>query len=132
MDKTLLLQKSTNGYSIATVGELSAFEGKAFVKDIMGTTSIELSFGSLAPNEAVPFFHHHKQNEEVYVILSGKGIFTLDGKEEEVDSGSIVRVAPEVSRNTLCTGDVPLVYICIQGKANSLEQYTMTDGVVEQ
>lgn len=132
MNTTLLLQKSTNGYSIATVGELSSFAGKAFVKDIMGTTSIELSFGSLAPHESVPFFHHHIQNEEVYVILSGKGVFTLDGKEEEVTSGSIVRVAPEVSRNMLCTGDVPMVYICIQGKANSLEQYTMTDGVVEQ
>ncbi|MDE6003387.1 MAG: cupin domain-containing protein [Prevotella sp.] len=131
MSETVLL-KSTNGYSIATVGELSAFEGKAFVKDIMGTTAIELSFGSLAPHESVPFFHHHQQNEEVYVILSGKGTFTLDGQEEEVTPGCIVRVAPEVSRNTLCTGDTPLVYICIQGKANSLEQYTMTDGVVEQ
>lgn len=125
------LQKSTDGYSIATVGDLSSFEGKAFVKDILGTTSIELSFGSLSPGQSVPFFHHHKQNEEVYVVLSGTGRFILDGKEEEVAPGSIVRIAPNVSRNTLCTGDTPLVYICIQGKAGSLEQYTMTDGVIE-
>ena len=102
------LQKSAVGYSVATVGNLASFEGKAFVKDVLGTTSIELSFGTLAPGTSVPFFHHHKQ------------------------SGSIVRIAPEVSRNTKCTGDKPLEYICIQGKANSLEQYTMTDGVVEE
>lgn len=126
------LQKSTEGYSIATVGELSAFEGKAFVKELLGTSSIELSFGTLSPGQSVPFFHHHKQNEEVYVVLSGEGVFILDGKEEPVASGSVVRVAPYVSRNTKCTGSVPLVYICIQGKAGSLEQYTMTDGVVEQ
>lgn len=126
------LQQSTEGYSIATVGNLASFEGKAFVKDIMGTTSVELSFGSLAPGCSVPFFHHHKQNEEVYVVLSGEGVFILDGKEEPVSSGSIVRVAPSVSRNTRCTGTEPLVYICIQGKAGSLEQYTMADGVVEQ
>ena len=126
------LVKSTEGYSVATVGNLDSFEGKAFVKDILGTTSIELSFGTLAPGASVPFFHHHKQNEEVYVVLSGEGVFILDGKEEPVASGSIIRVAPEVSRNTKCTGDVPLVYICIQGKVGSLEQYTMTDGVVEQ
>ena len=59
-------------------------------------------------------------------------MFILDGQEEPVASGSIVGVAPEVSRNTKCTGNVPLVYICIQGKGGSLEQYTMTDGVVEQ
>ena len=126
------LVKSTEGYSVATVGNLDSFEGKAFVKDILGTTSIELSFGTLAPGASVPFFHHHKQNEEVYVVLSGEGVFILDGKEEPVASGSIIRVAPQVSRNTKCTGDVPLVYICIQGKVGSLEQYTMTDGVVEQ
>lgn len=102
------------------------------MKDMLGTTSVELSFGTLAPGTSVPFFHHHKQNEEVYVVLSGEGVFILDGQEESVASGSIVRVAPEVSRNTKCTGNVPLVYICIQGKGGSLEQYTMTDGVVEQ
>ena len=128
----LELQQSTDGYSIATVGDLSSFEGKAFVKDILGTTSMELSVGTLAPGSSVPFCHHHKQNEEVYVVLSGTGVFILDGKEKAVSSGSIVRIAPSVSRNTRCTGNEPLVYICIQGKAGSLEQYTLTDGVVEQ
>ena len=126
------LQTSSEGYSIATVGDIASFEGKAFVKDILDTTSMEVSFGTLAPGCAVPFFHHHKQNEEVYVVLSGEGVFILDGKEEPVTSGSIVRIAPSVSRNTKCTGSVPLVYICIQAKAGSLEQYTMGDGVVEQ
>ena len=106
-------------------------DGK-ITKDILNTTSMEVSFGTLAPGCTVPFFHHHKQNEEVYVVLSGEGVFILDGKEEPVASGSIVRVAPSVSRNTKCTGSEPLVYICIQAKAGSLEQYTMGDGVVEQ
>ena len=41
------LQKSTENYSIATVGDLASFEGKAFVKDIMKTTSVELSVGKI-------------------------------------------------------------------------------------
>ena len=131
MNKTELL-KSAEGYSVASVGNLDKFEGKAFVKDVLGTTSVELSFGSLAPYEAVPFFHHHKQNEEVYVVLRGKGTFVLDNEEIDVESGSVIRIAPEVSRCTKNTGNEPLVYICIQGKAGSLEQYTMTDGVIEQ
>ena len=102
------LQKSSEGYSIATIGDIASFEGKAFVKDILKTTSMEVSFGTLAPGCTVPFFHHHKQNEEVYVVLSGAGVFILDGEEEPVASGSIVRVAPSVSRNTRFTGTVPL------------------------
>ena len=131
MNKTEL-QKSTEGYSVASVGNLDKFEGKAFVKDVLGTTSVELSFGSLAPGETVPFFHRHKQNEEVYVVLRGKGVFVLDNAEIPVESDSVIRVAPQVSRNTKNTGSEPLVYICIQGKADSLEQYTMTDGIIEQ
>lgn len=131
MNKTEL-QKTAEGYRMATVGSLDTFEGKAFVKDVLGTTSIELSFGSLAPGEAVPFLHHHKQNEEVYVVLSGKGVMTLDGADMPIESGSVIRVAPHVSRGTRCAGDSPLIYACIQAKAGSLEQYTMTDGVIEQ
>ncbi|MGM9693741.1 MAG: cupin domain-containing protein [Alloprevotella sp.] len=126
------LTKSAAGFSIAEVGELSAFAGKAFLKEILGTTSLELSFGSLNGGESVPFFHHHKQNEEVYVIIAGTGVFSLDGEETELRSGSIVRVAPSVSRRLRATGSSPLVFACIQAKAGSLEQFTATDGVIEE
>ena len=124
--------KQCEAFGVVEVGDLLAFEGKAFLKDLTGATAMEFSVGSLPAGEALPFKHKHKQNEEVYVVLSGEGVFILDGNEEPVSSGSIVRVAPSVSRNTKCTGNLPLVYICIQGKEGSLEQYTMTDGVVEQ
>ena len=126
------LQQSTAGYSVAIVGNLATFEGKAFVKELVGSTSMEVSFGSLAPGQAVPFNHKHKQNEELYIVLSGEGVFTLDGTKVSVASGSVVRIAPAVSRCTRCTGQTPLVYICIQAKEGSLEQYTMTDGIIEQ
>ena len=125
------VQQSAAGYTGATVGNLATFEGKAFVKELVGTTGMEVSFGSLASGEAVPFFHHHKQNEELYIVISGEGEFTLDGQVAAVGSGSLVRIAPAVSRCVRCTSAEPLVYICIQAKEGSLEQYTMTDGVVE-
>lgn len=89
---------------------------------------MEFSVGSLVAGEAVPFKHKHKQNEEVYVFLSGKGIFSLDGEEFPVASGSVVRVAPSVVRTHRNTGDVPLVFLCFQAKAGSLEQATLDDG----
>lgn len=127
-----VLQKSATGFSVASVGNLDSFEGKTFVRGILGTTSIELSFGSLAPGESSPFFHHHKQNEETYVVLRGRGVMALGREEVAVGSGSVVRVAPEVSRLVRCEGDETLVFICIQGKAGSLEQCTMDDGVVDK
>lgn len=38
--------------------------------------------------------HRHENDEEVYVILSGKGVMTLDGEEHEVGSGDVTVVFP--------------------------------------
>lgn len=127
---SLKLISEGNGFGIASVENFQNFAGKAFVKDILGTTGMEISFGTLGEGEAVPFLHKHKQNEEVYIILRGEGIFILDGNDYPVKAGDVIRVEPEVSRGNRNTGSEPLTYVCIQAKAGSLEQYTMTDGVI--
>ena len=129
--ETMEKKASGKGYAAASIGNLAEFEGKAFIKDVIGTTSVEVSFGTIAPGESLPFCHHHLQNEEVYIVISGNGVFTLGNDEVEAASGTVVKVEPPVSRTIRCTGNTPLVYLCIQGKASSLEQYTMTDGVIE-
>lgn len=120
-------------YAHGNVGTLSDFEGKIFVKEQLGQTSCEISFGTLAPGQAVPFFHRHKANEENYIILSGSGKFQVDDDVFTVKEGSIVRVATGCDRNLKnAETDHNLVYICIQAKENSLAQYTMTDAVITE
>ena len=126
------VQNSGNGYTVATVGNINGFTGKLFLREALGLTSMEVSFGTLGVGEAVPFFHKHKQNEEVYIVLSGKGIFTLDGREYEVGEGSVVSVAPDVDRCTKNVGDSPMTYLCIQAKASSLEQAVADDAIIKQ
>lgn len=127
------LKKLNEGkkYSHGTVGNPAAFSGKVFVKDELKETSCEISFGSLAPGEAVPFFHSHKANEENYIILSGKGSFQVNEDVFAVAEGSVVRVATNCDRNIKNTAESGnLVYICIQAKENSLDGYTMTDAEI--
>ena len=120
--------KQCEAFGVVEVGDLLAFEGKAFLKDLTGATAMEFSVGSLPAGEALPFKHKHKQNEEVYVFLSGRGVITLDGEDFPVASGSVLRVAPSVVRTHRNTGDAPLVFLCFQAKAGSLEQATLDDG----
>ena len=77
---------SNAGYTHATVGNPSAFTGKTFLKDTLGLTSCEISFGSLGAGEAVPFFHDHKENEEIYIVLSGTGRFQVDGETFDIEA----------------------------------------------
>ncbi|MBO4995646.1 MAG: cupin domain-containing protein [Muribaculaceae bacterium] len=119
-------------FAHASVGTLHAFEGKQFVKDAIGATSCEISFGTLPTGQAVPFFHSHKANEENYIILSGAGKFQVDGEVFDVAEGSVIRVATNCDRNLKCTSAAPMTYICIQAKEGSLGGYTMTDAEITE
>ncbi|MDE5720390.1 MAG: cupin domain-containing protein, partial [Paramuribaculum sp.] len=90
-------------YIHASVGNLSEFEGKKFLKEATGATSCEISFGTLPSGASVPFFHSHRANEENYIILSGKGRFQIDDEVFDIAEGSIVRVATGCDRNLRCT-----------------------------
>ena len=123
-------------FAHASVGSLHGFEGKQFVKDATGATSCEISFGTLPTGVSVPFFHSHRENEENYIILSGKGRFQVDGDvfdiAEHITYICIQAKDGSLDRNLKCTSEVPITYICIQAKEGSLEGYTMTDADITE
>ncbi|MDE6035745.1 MAG: cupin domain-containing protein [Ruminococcus sp.] len=96
----------------------------------LSLTGAEISINSLPAGTGVPFFHAHKQNEEIYAILEGKGKAVIDGEEIELTAGDWVRVAPSAMRQFSASADCGIKYICIQVKENSLESYTAEDAVM--
>ena len=106
------------------------FKSRVFLKDLINSTGSEISINSIPANMELPFFHAHKQNEEIYIFLKGEGKFQVDDDVFPVQDGSIIRVSPEGKRSLKNTLDTDLIWICIQVKANSLEQYTVNDGIV--
>ncbi|MDE7242356.1 MAG: cupin domain-containing protein, partial [Desulfovibrio sp.] len=46
----------------------------------------------------VPFVHSHKQNEEIYAILEGKGYAVIDGEKVTLSAGDFIRVSPAAKR----------------------------------
>lgn len=123
------LKKLNEGakFTHVSVGDLAGFEGKEFVKDAAGSTSCEISFGTLAEGQAVPFFHSHRANEENYIVLSGSGRFQVDDEAFDIAGGSVVRVATHCDRCIKNTGSGRLLYVCIQARENSLGEYTSGD-----
>ncbi|MBO6189289.1 MAG: cupin domain-containing protein [Alloprevotella sp.] len=128
----LKMLNSGNKFAHTSVGKLQCFEGKQFVKDIIGSTSCEISFGTLPTGAAVPFYHSHRENEEHYIILSGSGRFQVDDEAFDIAAGSIVRVATHCDRNLKCTSEEPMTYICIQAKEGSLGNYTQSDAEITE
>lgn len=124
-------QKTIEGvnFSATHVGNIAEFRRKLFLKESIKSTATEVSVTSLALQTQIPILHFHKKNEEMYIILTVKGDFMVDDISFPINSGSIIRVAPAGKRSMRNTSDEPMVYLCIQAKAGSLEETTHDDGV---
>ncbi|MEE1375265.1 MAG: cupin domain-containing protein [Clostridia bacterium] len=105
-------------------------EGRVELHDTLSLTGAEISINDLPAGANVPFVHSHKNNEEVYGILSGKGKVIIDGEEIALTAGDWVRIAPVAKRQFFATEDEGISFVCIQTKENSLEGFTADDAVV--
>jgi mannose-6-phosphate isomerase-like protein (cupin superfamily) len=57
-----------------------------------------LSYLRLGPGWRMPYGHTHKQQEEIYVLVSGSARMKLDDDIVEVEPWTAVRIAPETMR----------------------------------
>ncbi len=138
------MHQNGKNYAVAHLGKLndwakhsfihSAFPrpvpGKAFVKNDLGLSSMEVSVNNVPANAAIPFYHRHNANEELYLFLSGHGEMQVDGEVIAVTEGSAVRVAPNGRRAWRNTGKDALVFLVIQARAGSLAQGDISDGEI--
>jgi hypothetical protein len=69
-----------------------------FASGDLGLEKSGLSYQRVAPNFRIPFGHSQKQQEELYVFLSGGGRLRLDDEIIEVTALDAVRIAPDVVR----------------------------------
>ena len=99
--------------------------------DMLSLTGAEISVNHLPAGAGVPFVHAHKQNEEIYAILSGAGKAVIDGETVELTAGDWLRVAPAARRQFSAAEDSDIRFLCIQVREHSLEGYTADDAIVE-
>lgn len=99
--------------------------------DSLSLTGAEISINNLPAGAGVPFVHSHKNNEEIYAVLAGKGSAVIDGEVVELTAGDWLRVAPEAKRQFSAAKDSAISFICIQVQKDSLEGYTKDDAVIE-
>ena len=115
-------------YSLIHAVNKRLIEGKVFLKEPTNATGTEISFNSLNPHTEQPYFHIHRKNEETYIILKGFGFFQVDEDCFKIEEGSVIRVAPQGKRGICNSSDETMIYMVVQSKENSLEEYTTADG----
>ncbi len=98
-----------NGFSKTNLRELDdlaprfglpdGFEAR-FAKGTLAASELAVSLQKLAPNDAQPFAHSHKeQPEELYVVVAGSGTITVDGEAQPLVTWDVVHVAGPTVRS---------------------------------
>lgn len=116
-----------SNYSKVHVGQ----DARTELHDKLSLTGAEISINNLPAGAGVPFVHSHKHNEEIYVVLAGRGKAVIDGEAVELAAGDWIRIAPAGKRQFFAAEDSAISFVCIQVKEHSLEGYTMDDAVAE-
>lgn len=79
-------------------------------------TQCSLAEEILLPGQAVTP-HHHREIEEVYYIIEGRGVMTVGDEQREVAAGDAVFI-PRGNRHTLAnTGTEPIRLLLVCGPA---------------
>lgn len=115
---------------VLSLGESVKIQGKVFVGNALGANGSEMSFQSFAPGEGTGFLHTHKEHEELYIFLSGKGEFSVDGETTSIEEGSVVRVSPQGKRAVRNVGNSPLVMLCIQYRSHTFTSEDAADACI--
>lgn len=105
-------------------------ESRTELHEALSLTGAEVSINSLPAGAGVPFVHSHRNNEEIYGIIAGKGTAIIDGDTVEITAGDWLKISPAAKRQFFAASDSSITYICIQVKENSLDGFTVDDAVI--
>ena len=89
----------------------------------LGVTSFGMNQLVLEPRQRGRI-HRHERQEEVYFVLEGTLTLLVEGEEQALQRGELVRVAPAVRRQLVNRGPERLVMVALGGDG----EHTGRDG----
>jgi len=94
-----------SGYTIVNLKEIDDSAGEhapnleaRFARKHLGSEHLGVSYFRYGPGFRSPMGHSHREQEEVYVVLSGSGRIKLDDEIVALRQWDAVRVAPNTVR----------------------------------
>lgn len=97
-EETPKFEQFWNEYSMLLPRDITECTESALVK---------IKKGSSTPK------HAHREEEQIYFILDGAGILTIDKEREKVEKGTIVYIPRNSEHKIESIGDEDLVYIYV-------------------
>jgi mannose-6-phosphate isomerase-like protein (cupin superfamily) len=105
-------------FTVKRIDEMESSFGGSYkrARAELGVTSFGMQVLDFPPNvDNYPEHDHaHDGQEEVFVVLRGRGAIEVDGERTELTPDVMIRVAPE-ARRKLTTGAEPMRVLALSG-----------------
>ena len=86
----------------------------------LGLTSFGMNLVEIPPGERIPEHDEtDRDQEEVFLILSGSPSLVVDGREIETPSGTFARLDPHLSRTVVNNGEEPASVLIVSAPRTS-------------
>jgi quercetin dioxygenase-like cupin family protein len=80
----------------------------------LGVSSFGINQMNLQPGQRGRI-HRHERQEEVYIVLGGELTLGIEGEEQTLAEGELIRVGPGLRRQVSNKGTEPLVMLALGG-----------------
>jgi mannose-6-phosphate isomerase-like protein (cupin superfamily) len=109
-------------YSFSSIDELGDGYGFRKVRRAMGITAFGVNAIVYPPGQD-GFLHYHEQQDELYFVHSGRGVFEVDGETRELGPGGLCHVEAQTPRKVSNpSADEDLVMLVVGGKGGYVER----------
>jgi mannose-6-phosphate isomerase-like protein (cupin superfamily) len=122
MAVTAAIEEDDVGYSFSSLDELGEGPGFRKVRRALGVTAFGVNLIVYPPGQE-GFLHYHDQQDELYFVHSGRGIFEVGGETRELAPGGLCHVESTTPRKVSNPSDSEdLVMLVVGGKDGYVER----------
>ncbi|MEA2421684.1 MAG: hypothetical protein QOF55_783 [Thermoleophilaceae bacterium] len=111
---------ANGNYSILHSDDLERSGNWLLARRSLGVEAFGINMVDIEPGERIPEHDEtERDQEEVFVVLSGAAAIVIDGEEHALASGSLARLDPELTRTVVNTGSEPARVLIVSAPRTS-------------
>ena len=88
--------------------EVYDYRNESDIRNLLVTPKIRARFARMAPGEEASY-HSHDLGHEIFLVLQGRAVFTIDGEERELGPGQLCVALADQIHKVRAVGDEPMV-----------------------
>lgn len=107
-------------FTIKHHDEFERTGGWALARRSLGLTAFGMNVVDIPPGGSIPEHDEtSRDQEEVFIVLSGSPAMVIDGEEHAAPAGSYARLSPEAERTVVNHGDEPARVLIVSAPRTS-------------